>query len=219
MQWVHYYPQQKKTIAGSAQRQESKRYRRRKRGRPLGLADVATSGARGNSLDCAAAVCVSAGKPIDFLRCAVYPQCETRVRVPILSGLSLTVRPCVSWPRRTIPRRRRRGRGSCRTPARTRSPSCKARTRQQRIRKAASDAQRVSRGHGTYYLQLKSAQIRRQFLTRLLCHYSTAVRPSSTYATMPIRMSDCLATKNLLERQTGSEHVDFKPSNHDRSTG
>lgn len=85
-----------KTIAGPARRQESKRYRRRKRGRPLGLADVATSSARGNSLDCAATVCVSAGKPIDFLRCAVYPQCETRVRVPIFSGLSLTVRPCVS---------------------------------------------------------------------------------------------------------------------------
>lgn len=89
---------------------------------------------------------------------------------------SLTVRPCVRWPRRTISPPHRRGRGSCRAPARTRPPSC---GKQQRVRKAASDAQRVSRCHGTYYLQLESAQVRRrQFLVRLLCHYS-AIRLTS----------------------------------------
>lgn len=46
---------------------------------PLGLADVATSGARGNSLARVAVVYVSAGKPIDFRCGAVYPRVACRL--------------------------------------------------------------------------------------------------------------------------------------------
>lgn len=145
---------------------------------PLGRADVAVGGARGNSLDrVAAAVRVSAGKPIDFPCGAAYPRVwDACSRAGVQA--TLTVRPCVRWPRRTISRPRRRGRGSCRAPARTRSPSC-GKSGQQRVRKAASDAQRVSRDHGTYYLQLVGAELRRrQLLARPLSHYSTcAIAP------------------------------------------
>lgn len=65
---------------------------------------------------------IFARKSIDFPLCCLLAVCKTRVRGQ--SG-SLTVRSCGNWRCRTISRPRRRDRGSCRAPGRTRSPSCK----------------------------------------------------------------------------------------------